>query len=76
MVSEGFKLAIPSMVGRAADHWAVLPVAKAISILMRVYLLALTSIQLFAAECAFSGLITAYRDSVKLQLSLHMKSNS
>ena len=47
MVSGGFEPAYPSMEARAADHWAVLPVAGNSPILMRVYLIALrTSIQL------------------------------
>ena len=47
VVSGGFEPAYPCMGARAADHWAVLPVAGSIDILMRVYLIALrTSIQL------------------------------
>ena len=47
MVSQGFEPAIPSMAGRAAIHWATLPVAGYQPILMSFYLLALkTSIQL------------------------------
>ena len=62
MVSGGFEPAIPSVVGRAADHWAALPVAGSSALLMKLYLLALrTSIQLLYAECAISGLKTAYR---------------
>ena len=47
MVSEGFAPATPGMAGRAADHWAALPVDGCSAILMKLYLLALrTSIQL------------------------------
>ena len=47
MVSERFEPAIPSMAGRAADHWAALSVAGINASLMSKYLLALrTSIQL------------------------------
>ena len=47
MVKEGFEPAIPSMAGRAAVHWAALPVAGKLAILMSLYLLALRTSILF-----------------------------
>ena len=45
--SEDFEPVTPSMAGRAADHWAALPVAGNRAFMISMYLLALrTSIQL------------------------------